>query len=299
MINLFIIAIAFAYSFSSDAENSNAPGTSTGVHPDSYLTNHQFKGRVREIEETCYNVKITNEDTILNFEFGRNLMIRYGRGSTILEFDKSGNLSITKWYCDQEDSLTTAYFYDDQRLTKKTTAGILGWEEYRYTYDKEGRLTAESWDDGLQRLEYTYDGVKKTMFFWVSKYQGQSKPDLVQKEVWTTDSLKRSQTHIKVVPVEQQNGELEYIQSDSIIYNYNEDWQENKLEIYRGSKSILLRKKEYNEFGYVVREISTEGTETMVLDFEYEYDENQNWIKRTIYEGDIPLHVTTRKIEYY
>jgi hypothetical protein len=66
-------------------------------------------------------------------------------------------------------------------------------------------------------------------------------------------------------------------------------------------ESELSRSFKYlnDEKGNIIdAKIYSNGDLDVSYKFEYEYDENSNWIKRVMFENDNPISVTTRSIEY-
>ena len=323
MINFFIIAIAFAYSFSSDAEDGDETTTPSKVLPDSYLARYQFKGPVKEVQETYYNVEITGDgsDTALTIGYGGIKTYTYGRGIDLTQFNEYGNRTHRLWK-DIHDSDTLIYNYylsynDLQQKVKFVSKYFQqGMQRedikvFYYTYDENGRLIEETQGEGKDKRkerEYTYDdgGNVQTCFNWsiIYGYPGGPHQYIRAKEIAYIDSVQNKRTEVKYKADYRPDGEIFFVKNDSLIREFNKNGQQIRYSTFGDSTEMnYLATTEYNEYGYVIRDVkesfnNPEFRKT-VLDFEYEYDDHKNWIRRTIYEGDIPLHVTSRKIEYY
>lgn len=82
------------------------------------------------------------------------------------------------------------------------------------------------------------------------------------------------------------------------------DYKGNQIEQnnYRSDGS-LVRKwvSKYDDKGNQIEEnaYNSDGSLGVNCNYEYEYDEKNNWIKKIIFENKIPEYILERKIEYY
>jgi len=125
---------------------------------------------------------------------------------------------------------------------------------------------------------------------------------IVSKMIVVMDSLK---SPIKITSVK--NGEIGAMETADYdyklntfnykVYNYLNEMVLNKLEYYNYPFNI-----DKNEYGDIVKMIAPLSKNKSIVIFEYKYDKNNNWIKRTkkIIENDkgITISIVKRDILY-
>lgn len=196
---------------------------------------------------------------------------------------------------------------------------------YNYTNDSiiNGRLFK---DEELKSIfEYVIDKNKKIIESKVVFYHKSIKDDRLHVKFTITDSLKtltflddnlnvvsemivemdslKSPTKITSV----KNGKIQSME----IANYNYKANTYNYKVYNYSNEMVLDKLEYynynfiiekNDFGDIVKMIWPLSKNKSIVTFEYKYDKNNNWIKRTrkIKENDkeITTSIVKRDITY-
>jgi len=79
----------------------------------------------------------------------------------------------------------------------------------------------------------------------------------------------------------------------------------NKIEesIFWKKKKVVLKKYNYDENGNMInlhtKNVSSEIPRIYNLRYEFDYDKNKSWIKRSEFQNEILTSVTERKIEYF
>jgi len=165
-----------------------------------------------------------------------------------------------------------------------------------YKYDNYGNLVEESetqWEDVLHlRNTRKYD----------------SSGNLIENIHYKSDG--RLSRHV-VNKYDIRNNKIERLEYDSIgktsgreQYKYDNNGKNiEEKKFYLNGEVFSLRKRRYDENSNMIESISIPPTdrnrEKHRKVWEYQYDENKNWIKRVQYINDEPFETRERKIEYY
>ena len=167
--------------------------------------------------------------------------------------------------------------------------GILE-EKRTYKYDDKGNrincffdsslFFTSKFDDNGNEIECieTNNNIK-----YKDIYKYDDKGNRIEEAEYVSgDSL----SHIKTYKYDDKGNKIE---EKRIFYNSNEQWQ-NKFITYK-----------YNEKGDMIELNSSnlEGKLSFKLIFNYEYDKNNNFIRRTSYLNGTPNNIIEHEIEYY
>ena len=127
-----------------------------------------------------------------------------------------------------------------------------------------------------------------------SKYQGFSQQKSVYQE---TSSWGKKQTT------------KEWAENDTLSFCTREYDRKGKLVSETDERRRITKSYEYNDNGDVISVTVTESNYdrnredyrsiSKKTHYEYEYDEHNNWIKKTTYVDDEPQYIAEREIEYY
>ncbi len=189
------------------------------------------------------------------------------------EYNSKGNLqSITKYDSENQldDKQTFKYNENDSlfEINEYSSDGLL-YQKTKHFYDSEDLL--------IKKEIYNKEGYR--IFLHVFEYQ---KNQIVK--VKKSKALTRYDLEYNVV---------EYDVKGEIVYEYIGD---------EPNKEIYLQYYYYN-LDFFIELLMTRRWSNIVdsdkITFDYETDENKNWIKRIHYRNDVPIAVTVREIEYF
>jgi len=260
-----------------------------------------LKGKVKEVVNSTYEVETNsgeiNKDERVNYIFSNGPFdILTGNGNSKLIFNENGSMLECKIYkIDGSLHYKVIYSYDKKGyLMEENLYDSIGEVKYKSklknhtiknpylselveTYDSKGKLiiTEErEFDDSGNIIESrtTYietDGDKNSR---ISKMEYNSNKNLIREEKISVDRV--------------------------IEYSYNEKDLLKSVAMYDSNMRIKdygYKRYEYNDNGDIV-EIETSINKK---NYQYDYDENGNWIKRIQFDKGIPSFLTEREIEYY
>ena len=263
--------------------------------PENDLSNFNLKGKVKSFSQESYEVKVRKENIIkgrkidgfnepdapfspssfrIHFKFDEN-------GNTIEtnNVNSKGKLhdkSIYK-YNDKGNLFESSTLYKENETTKQI-----------YNYNTKGKLIG---------INY----FRNEKFFMEDYYQYDDKGNLIDYSSWTVDPKKLQwQTHFKYNEqgnlIEKEHNRSE---NDSYVETFKYDDRGNiiikkggldeKTTYVYDEKNNVIQKTYYNEKDEIQRS----------LNFEYEYDNNDNWTKRVAFILDKPGAISIREYEYY
>lgn len=291
-------------------------GVSTDtILPDSDLVNENLKGPVNKIFIDYSNIEVVDGIEVLTKGIPDNYALGVdGWGTSIWEYNRYGNLiSKTEDLSIEGDNHTTSCYYFYNELQQKirviyssNSRGFSNEKIYRYDYDKIGRLIKESWNEDGEKIVYSYEGNKQIGIEWQALYPtGKVVLMLKSKKTQVVDSLSgiNYATKYYYIPM-QGSSDFYFERADSIVREFDQ-YHRVISHISYDTSNVQDFKclYKYNEHGDEIwnlrMHVFDDLTEETVLTFSYEYDEMNNWIKRTAYENSVPVHVTIRTIEYY
>jgi len=186
----------------------------------------------------------------------------------VYNHDEKGNLIEKNNYNSEKLSLRYIYKYNDN-LTEKNKYGRFGklLSKWKYTYDKNGYL--------IQVNEYESDGSINSKEIYKNNENGR----VIKKTIYLHEEMNR-----KIKYKYDENG---YLIEKCIYYS----------DVNFGLCYIYM----YNESGYLIEEKLM--YEKYNITYEYEFDKQGNWIKRTSYKTEfefrIPQKIIEREIKYY
>lgn len=313
----FVILLLLFFQFSCSDENKNQTS----------LEKMKLYGKVQSLKITQYKAidkfgEITTADTLKD-----------GRGWTEIKyvFDKNGNEIKSILYSkgrkysyfsreivDYENTLINEYKYNDynnvleRRLDKNTV--------WKYTYDTQQCLTSEEcWrHDKLDSKKiYTYDESDNEIEMNEYNKEGDLKYKTIYKYNENEDVVFKNAVRYDA------SGEVDYksnrrydiagneIHSDfrgeyfnsltKKSYNAKNELIEEK-DLYRSNKLLWLKKFDYDDYGNLISETKDDYSSQNVdyeKSYKYEFDKDNNWIKKIEYSKVLPVKVVIREIYYY
>ena len=204
--------------------------------------------------------------------------------------------------------ITTESFFDEDHLPTYKVV---------YTYNNDGELISKDMDSYNYFLKidekFTYNSneqkilttenevpvLEKTLIFDSNKNLIEDKSKNLEEEgifVNEKNEYNSANQLIKKV-VNYDNGDYE------IYYKYNDKGFLIEEETKNGNELISKKVRLYNTQGDLIAEKMFDGDskQKYSVEIKYEYDQQNNWIKRTQYHNklDQPVSNTVRKISYY
>lgn len=266
--------------------------------PENDLSKFNLKGKVKSFSQESYEVKVRNENIIM----GRKI------NGGIIEPDDSFSLV--------NDTFRIVYKFDENgNKIEENNFNSKGQLHYKliYKYNEKGNLFESSslpnkYGKSKQTYHYNTKGkltkinyYRNEKFFMEDYYQYDDKGNLIDYSSWTADPKKLQwQTHFKYN--EQGNlieKEHHRSENNSYVETFKYDDKGNIIIIEKGAdekttyvydeKNNVIQKTYYNEKDEIQRS----------LNFEYEYDNNDNWTKRVAFILDKPGAISIREYEYY
>lgn len=196
--------------------------------------------------------------------------LNYAQSHFYYEFNKDGFVTRNEWY-----------LYDS----------VTSWDEYYYGAD--GKL------EKIFSKSVYYDGETSIEVDWINATDYVRRTYDENHEMMMEEDVKASKDKIHSI-VNGAGGE-----QDTEYITYFKNGRVARVE-NKSDDSVASMEYEYNDKGDEVSLVTyMDGELFGKLSFEYlEYDKNDNWIKRVVYEqyedGDgIPVEFTQRTIEYY
>jgi hypothetical protein len=236
----------------------------------------------------------------------------------------NGEVKSVKTAIYQEEQLSQTLISSYDRSGNKTETLIYGekgelTQIYRYVYDNRGNLIVRSSyhpnGNQIQKDTYSYDSKGKLIenvrnnFFQqqhTTVYLDYDKKGREQKlthcdsdgNILAVRSYSYGRQGNKNEVFEDM--ELETRSCYSSVYDSNGNEIESK-ELDSEGNIVNKLVSEYDHHDQVTERISyrADGSLIRYKSYEYQYDQKQNWIKKTEYQDSIPLSISIREIEYY
>ena len=269
-------------------KNGNIIEEKLGINSDLIKYTYQYDERGNKIEKNRFtpdgklNMKYIyeydNEGKLVEFsdlfpdgKLANKYTYKYDERSNLIEYTDYLGASLDERdvykYDTNGNEIETIYFDSKGSLKCK-------WEK---SYDKKGNLTEEMFYLSNGELDYKtinkYDAIGNL----IEDSSRDSKGKLLLKEIIKYDNLGNKVEVNITIPT--------------------------KFEIDRMSTGKMKVKTTfiYDDKGNVLEEttVTTKDFKKFKLNKKYEYDKNNNWIKRIIYLDKKPMSITERKIEYY
>ncbi len=283
------------------------------INTDARLQNN-LNGAVKSLTFETFNVDSLKDGEIIIGQRTRSKNLSptitdYSTGNYRLTFTRNGDLEelIVSGTRGQQNNKYIAYYDKENRLIANeridysendTTYGeriYKGNVIEAITKDKENNLIYKMTllHDKLNRLEYTetIDANKNIIAKAKYKYKG---------DLQISKFYDKSEKLIRELVRDSNGNMIKEISARKLYYEYdNENFLVSIREKNKLSKNIRY---DYlnDEKGNVIS--IKKWKDKMLMkscQFEYEYDKNNNWIKRIMYEDENPIVICLRKIEYY
>lgn len=252
------------------------------VHTDNY-------GKVKSVRETIYSRSnkpgysgsdsITSDKFITFYPDGKKQKISIYKLGTLFSYtvynynEQNVKISCKEYNADNSLYLTITFTSNEDGLITKAD------------YD---RLSQKSYDDERYSIDVEYDKYYQNLFTNII-FKNDYKGNILEEKYIT------------------QNGALSF----KILNNYDYKYNRVGIKYYNNSGNVSWRKKlKYDSKGNVIESKLFESNRlALVSKFEYEFDNNNNWIKRIetriLYDNFFADNLnnntltTIRKIEYY
>lgn len=254
------------------------------------LQSYNLHGQVKSIKESVYKVVIKNDRITPGLKTSCNLNF----GDYYYYFNNLGNLTKEKSY------------HPDKKLANK----------YTYKYDESGKLIERTFGNNkevLFRSEFLYNkdellfGEKnyyKNFVFEIILFLFDKEGNYIGEELYDNDGNKISSGSY----VFDKNGlHLEYIKEKvdgTITCNelYSYDINGNKIQMVflvtdHCHKIVHRYDSSQNETDEII--YKSENEIEKHRRYEYSFDETGNWIRKILFENNIPVNIFKRIIEYY
>ena len=257
-------------------------------------TDNDWSPEIRKLKGEVKSVKIAlfravGESGMAREERPKQTLIssydRSGNKTETLIYDAEGGLmQVYRYLYDSRDNLIvrSSYLPNGTRIQKDT-----------YKYDSKGNL--------IENLRNNFFLQQHTTFY--VDYDKKSREQKVTRcdsdgEILAVRSFSYDRQGNKNEVSE--DIELETLSYYSSVYDRNG----NEIESYEHDSegNIVSRLvTEYDNNDQVIERISyrADGSTIRHKSYEYQYDQKQNWIKKTEFQNSIPLSISIREIEYY
>mgnify|MGYP007068279432 CR=1 FL=1 len=280
------------------------------------------KGKAKDVTQDVFKADTLNGNIILGVREDDNYFVVYNYNGNILEkkyynsnnkltrtcnciYNDSGNIIEQRdkyakevgtdskriyTYNEKNQLIEEIYTYNESRIHKKyrykysESGNIILVNEYSYTdsagifipflnkiitckYDEKGNRIEENEHDCVENMDFSQ--------FW--KYNELGK--LFEYEYLKDNNLKHKS-----------------------IYNYNE--KEHKYEVTKYDENGIFVNTTFYEYdtsrNIIVKNIKTLGQEKLKKHtYLYDFDDKENWIKKTEFLDNFPIKITIRTITYY
>jgi hypothetical protein len=261
MKNLSILIVIFI-SVIIGCHNAMAQELVLGKQPDTLKNDLQLMnihGKVKSITDTSFKV-VFEHSKITEKSVER---VEYS------QYNEKGNLVESKICHPGLDDLLDIYQYDENGKKEETLSYRDGEIEliYRYKYDDKGNMIEQ----------YEFDNNSILTAKWISKYD--EKGNQVESYSYFSDSTFFSKSAIKV----DENGNKV---------------EEKHYNSKGGLESTYLYK--HNNYGdFIETQVyDARGDLKSTYTYKYKYDKKNNWIKKTVYDNEIPWVIEVRSFEY-
>ncbi len=240
-------------------------------------------------------------------------------------YDKNGNeIEVIDYYYDYSVELLSrkrTFKYDeDENIIEEIwyDPSIAG--QYIYKYNEEGNMIEKVWynpDGGIiEKKAYKYD--ENSNMIKEIEYDSDGKSDItvtnkydqngnvIEKIEYDSDG----KLYNTVTYKNDKNGNMiegnwldaEGNIQEKVSYKYNIKGQVVELSWYGPEDGSTEKYSyEYNENGHVIEysRYDSDGSLNNKNTYKYEYDKFGNWLKKIIFENEIPKYILEREIEYF
>ncbi|WP_299155920.1 hypothetical protein [uncultured Christiangramia sp.] len=258
-------------------------------------SDNPFNGKVKTVTQKAYEAEE---------KFGEVVPGKpdINMGPDWISFNENGNIIELKYFDSETNELIRKenYIYDKSgNLVERENDG----KEDRFKYKWVLKYNSE--DQLVEELKLLNDGTKERK----TVYKYDENGNIIEEKTFHTNLTKKGPYYTF-----KYNDDNQLIEKNS----FSPDGTKDGRTTHHYVKGKLKEIKSYNEDGLwfkyslnenedLIKEISYESDETISFenDYKYEYDQNDNWIKRTAYMTsgkyiqNQPTSITTREIEYY
>ena len=216
----------------------------------------------------------------------------------VSEYNNHGDLLETNEYANGKLTKRHTYDYNDNYKVSEENEyegnGKLKWKEI-FKYNSKGQLT--------EVTDYSATGDFESRY--VYKYD--SKGNITDEEKYMDEN---SQAHTKTTTIYDSKGVptqiLQFNEDGKLIYQGSQDSHGNHTldmswNADRSVKEKITQVYKYDDYGNVTFEerTLTDGQQDMRNNYQYYYDENGNWTKKTTLEDGTPSRMVERVVAYY
>ncbi|WP_109434530.1 hypothetical protein [Aquimarina sp. AU119] len=286
-----------------------------GVKAQNDLAQLELKGSVKSLKEITYHATLDPKNNIIQKDsFNQAIELVFIQSGRLLKkshwFDTKKNMGskhtytydtlgflnkIYNYSLDDHQESETVYTYNSQGEKIRTQEFIDGKlsQDFSYKYNSKGQV--------IEFIEHSINGkfiIEKTIFIY-------SGPNVFEKKIYNlANQLESVQTctydsNGNNFIDEHRNGvgevdlRVHYTYENNKLHETNEYW-------FNKSKTTHY-KMTYNEHGDQIEShmYYSDATPTEYNSTTYEYDNNNNWIKKIVYKNEIPMLVCEREIAYY
>lgn len=285
-------------------------------HPkDIHLENTDLKGKVKSLKKVIYGV-VEKDGEINKGEIQTHYYYYYCFNKDGFNTEENSNVTTSDSIL---YNMKTIYKYDDENRFEKVIFSFGGglFRENNYKYDDKDNfieITVHTGSDDLFVVyKYKYDNVGNiieekqndssgiTISMNTFKYDG--KENMIEHNCFF---LKKSKLRLlfKKKFKYDDRGKLTEMKLNNLKISYKYDEKgyktEEKIDITLGRSDQKTNYK-YDNYGNVIEERTTypKYKYTSTVTYKYEFDDNNNWIKRIVYLDKKPISITERTIEYY
>jgi len=295
-------------------------GFNTKIYPQkSDIEIMGLKGKVKSVKQITYDVVKKNGE-IHKGRISKNssshlyhVFNKDGFNTEVYYYDTSNSESIF-------DTKNTFKYDDENRLKKKSTSldGSLSSEKI-YRYDDRGNLTEMTENNSLgkiirnnkhrydekgnkiEKIEYKPDGS----LFYKHIYKYDDKGNKIEWRYYNSNLKLIYKWKYKY------NDKGYFIHGKRIYSNGKSDlkstYKRNNegviIEWKQYENGILINNEEYkdDDRGNLIEQIILEKFNFVkkIITYKYEYDKNNNWIKRIIFLDKEPMSITEKTLEYF
>lgn len=265
-------------------------------------------------EQTTYNGRQSKLEQIQYVKNNPGIKTSY-------TWDDTGknNTSITRRNPDNSQIDRKVMKYKKGVLTEKITYNKQNnpIDKITYEYDNKGNLIQENLYLGSEYIQirntYTYNDGKKVS---ETRYNKDDEVIFSTRYAYNGDNLEyRESTNAEGIP--DYTEEMKYDANDNLIvkevndsfdkvktierFQYNDDNKKIAWQVIRNDELYIKANYGYDEYGNLSEYSVTNSDETVSekRKYVYEYDENNNWIQKTVLIDNEPKFIERREIAYY
>lgn len=216
------------------------------------------------------------------------------KSRTTYVHDAGGNLVEEKYFVETKLFRTTEYKWDNNGHKIETSTFHPDEKQntkFIFSNDKHGNCIESAW--------YKFDG---TLSFTQKFKYDENNHKIEQRDFKSTGELGRLfvfkyDNSGNLIEEENYDGEDQFVYRH--VYKYDKStkieeygfWEPNRVVDYSTQYSI-------DEFGNITKEFNT-GSRNYLMEYKYEYDRNNNWVKKVEYRNGEPELIVEREIAYF